>query len=192
MGGYYARQTARGYSLFDVASAFQKSIRRGEAHLAVYFALELYASGFWRYAWKRLMVISAEDCYGPVTKEVQALYESFVFVNKGNAKMDRPEGRLFLAKAAILLCRTPKSRDADHAIIFIYDREQISHEEVQRYIDAIKPEERVEIPEYAYDCHTAKGRAAGKTKEDFLKSEQAALKPRQKGLFDGLVDPNPG
>ena len=148
MGGYYARQTARGYSLFDVASAFQKSIRRGEAGLAVYFALELYASGFWRYAWKRLMVISAEDCYGPVTKEVQALYDAFDFVNQGNASHG-PAGRAGCSWPRRRSCcaARPRAGMPITPLSSCYDREQISDEEVQQYLEAIKPEERVEIPE---------------------------------------------
>ena len=43
------------------------------------------------------------------------------------------------------------------------------------------------IPDYAYDCHTLKGRGKGKTKADFFHEEQWALKPFQPGLFDDLV-----
>ena len=187
--GRYGVTTARGYNLFDVASALQKSIRRGKADTAVYFALELYASGYWQYVWKRLLVISAEDCAGCITQEVKALYDAFLTVNKSNKKMDKPEGRLFLSKAAILLARAYKCRDADHGIIFLYDRQKLTDEEVLAFLRELKPQEKLrEIPDYAYDCHTAKGRAAGKTKEDFLKSEAAALKPRVQGLFDGFID----
>ena len=42
------------------------------------------------------------------------------------------------------------------------------------------------IPEYAFDCHTLKGKRAGKTKADFFREEQKALKPWQPGLFDVL------
>ncbi len=181
--------TARGYNLFDVASALQKSIRRNKVDTAVYFALELYASGYWQYAWKRLLVISAEDCAGCITQEVKALYDTFLEVNKGHKKMDKPEGRLFLSKAAILLATAYKCRDADHAIIYLYDRHQLTDEQVTAFLRELQPEEKVqEIPDYAYDCHTARGRAAGKTKEDFLKSESAALTPKVQGLFDGFVE----
>ena len=47
--------------------------------------------------------------------------------------------------------------------------------------------EGMEVPEYAYDCHTREGKRMGKTKADFFKSEQAALVPRQIGLFDHLL-----
>jgi hypothetical protein len=45
----------------------------------------------------------------------------------------------------------------------------------------------VPIPEYAFDCHTRRGKAMGKTKADFFKAEQAALMPLEQGLFDHLV-----
>lgn len=186
--GRYRVTTVRGYSLFDVASALQKTIRRCEPGLAVYFACELFASGFWRYVWKRLLVISVEDCAGLITQEVKALYDSFLAVNHNSPKKDRPEGRLFLAKAAILLALSYKSRDADHAIVFGYDRSRITDEEVDKYLSEIGPDEKVEIPDYALDCHTVRGKAMGRTIEEFIVTEQRALKPRIKGLFDGYVD----
>ena len=179
--------TKRGYGLFDAVSVLQKSIRRGDAGMAGYFALELYASGFIRYVWKRLLVISAEDIAGQVTQEINALHDAFLKVNKGCKKLDRPEGRIFIAKAVILLAEAYKCRDADHLIIFIYDRNEIEDERINALLKEVTEADRKAIPEYAFDCHTAKGKAAGKTKQEFLDTEFAALKPRIKGLFDDQV-----
>ena len=44
------------------------------------------------------------------------------------------------------------------------------------------------IPPEALDCHTPRGRKAGKTKADFFREEHAALSPRQPGLFDKDVE----
>jgi hypothetical protein len=44
----YHLNTIRGYSFPAVSSAMQKAIRRGDAKLAGYWALELWASGFGR------------------------------------------------------------------------------------------------------------------------------------------------
>ena len=44
------------------------------------------------------------------------------------------------------------------------------------------------MPEYAFDCHTLKGKRKGKTKADFFREEQRALKPFQPGLFDDLPE----
>jgi hypothetical protein len=48
--------------------------------------------------------------------------------------------------------------------------------------------EYVPIPAYAYDCHTSRGKKAGKAKAEFFTAEHAALSPFQLGLFDHLVD----
>ena len=45
---------------------------------------------------------------------------------------------------------------------------------------------KMKVPDYAFDCHTLKGKRAGKTKVDFFREEQKALKPFQPGLFDDL------
>ena len=47
---------------------------------------------------------------------------------------------------------------------------------------------REKVPDYAFDCHTQKGRRMGKTKAEFFRDEQAALEPFQPGLFDDLID----
>ena len=41
-----------------------------------------------------------------------------------------------------------------------------------------------EMPAYVYDCHTRVGRAQGKTKKDFIITEQSALCPLERGWFD--------
>ncbi len=73
----YHLHTKRGYSFPAVFSAMQKAIRRGDAKLAGYWALELWASGFGQYVWRRLLTVSAEDCWGILTQEVKALHDSY-------------------------------------------------------------------------------------------------------------------
>ena len=45
-----------------------------------------------------------------------------------------------------------------------------------------------QIPGYAFDCHTQKGRKMGNSKAEFFRDEQAALEPFQPGLFDDLIE----
>ena len=78
----YDLRTQRGYDFYLVSSSLQKAIRRGDVRCAGYFALELFPK-YSEYCWKRLLTVSAEDCYGPITKEIMALYEGFKIVNKG-------------------------------------------------------------------------------------------------------------
>lgn len=172
--------TTRGYDFYEVSSAMQKAIRRGDAKVAGYFALELWASNFRDYVWKRLFTISAEDCYGLITTEIEALWQGHELVNKSASQ---PKGRIFVSKAVLLLCEVRKSRDADHLQNFVYDKELI---DVEQWLEDIR-KEPVPIPEYTFDVHTVKGKKRGRTKADFFRDEFDALNPRQPGLFDDLV-----
>ena len=97
----YHLNTKRGYSFPAVSSAMQKAIRRGDAKLAGYWALELWASGFGQYVWRRLLTVSAEDCWGILTAEVKALHDSYTEIN-ANISAKAPKGRIFISKAVIL------------------------------------------------------------------------------------------
>src|SRR5947209_3617402 len=98
IGGRDVRlRTVRGYLFGEVSSAMQKAIRRGDAQLAGYWALELWSSGFAHYVWKRLLTISAEDCWGIITQEVKALHDSYLVVNK-DVPATLAKGRIFISK----------------------------------------------------------------------------------------------
>lgn len=171
--------TARGYALLDVASALQKAIRRADARLAGYWAIELFESGFREYLWRRLLTVSAEDCWGVITHEIEALYRSWQIIDK-----QKPgAGRIFASKAVVLLALARKCRDADHLTNLIYDPKAI--DETLLEADLAAARESVEsIPDYAFDVHTPAGRRAGKTKAQFFQDEFRALAPREPGLFD--------
>lgn len=180
----YEMKTRRGYDFYAATSAMQKAIRRNDPKVAGYFALELYHSNFKEYVWKRLFVISAEDCFGIITKEIDALFRAWEYVNKG--KKDKPKGRIFISKAVILLCESIKSRDSDHLQNLIYDKLENPQFAIDE-IESLHESERVKIPDYAYDCHTVQGKKRGKTKKEFFIDELNALKPVQGNLFDNLV-----
>ncbi len=173
-------RTIGGYDFFEVSSAMQKAIRRADARVAGFFALELWHSNYRDYVWKRLFTISAEDCYGLITKEIEALWQGHELVNKNKAE---PKGRIFVSKAVLLLCECRKSRDADHLQNLVYDRHDV---DVERWLDDVR-HFPIPIPPYTFDVHTRKGKKYGRTKEEFFREEYAALSPRQPGLFDELV-----
>lgn len=176
--------TQRGYDFYEVASALQKSIRRGDVRLAGYMALELFPK-YANYCWKRLLTISAEDCYGMVTQEIMALHDAFWVVNKGK-KGDQLKGRIFISKAVILLCECKHSRDADILQNYVYDRKvSLTDEQIEELFREVRSEP-MEIPEYVFDCHTLKGKRAGKTKRDFFVEEQRDLANAQMSLFDDI------
>ena len=78
----YIPRTLNGYDFFECSSAMQKAVRRGDAKTAGYFALELWHSGYRDYVWKRLFTISAEDCFGLITGEIESLWQGHELVNK--------------------------------------------------------------------------------------------------------------
>jgi replication-associated recombination protein RarA len=178
--------TKNGYDFFVASSAMQKSIRRNRPDLAGYFALELYHSGYWRYVWKRLLTISAEDCAGIITQEIESLFKSFMFVNEESK--DVAKGRIFISKAVLLLCAHPKCRDSDHLSNYVYDKRKISQLDIDKMIAEATSSKLVIVPDYAFDVHTNEGKRRGMTKENFFQDELDALTPRQIGLFDNLIN----
>jgi len=176
-------KTKRGYSLGEVASALQKTIRRGDARLAGYWAIELFESNFRGYVWRRLLTISAEDCWGVITHEIEALYRAWIEIDR----QKKGGGRIFVAKAVILLALAKKSRDADHLTNLVYDPRKIDERQLMADLEEARQNPEP-IPDYALDCHTQAGRAAGKTKADFFRDEYSALLPRQPGLFDADIE----
>ena len=88
-------RTICGYDFFEVSSAMQKAIRRADVRVAGFFALELWSSNFRDYVWKRLFTISAEDCYGLITSEIEALWQGHELVNKNRQE---PKGRVFVSR----------------------------------------------------------------------------------------------
>lgn len=102
-------------------------------------------------------------------------------------KQKKGRGRIFIAKAVILLAQAKKCRDADHLTNLVYDPKAIPDDQLEADLNAAR-EQTEAIPDYAYDVHTSKGRKSGKTKQDFFRDEHAALNPRCDGLFDGDVE----
>lgn len=97
----YQMVTRTGRSFWEVTSAMQNAIRKGDFELAGYAMWELIPQ-YTNYLRKRLLVISAEDCYGVITKEILPLCE------KGDEDS--------LMKALSLLCMAKKNRDADYFV----------------------------------------------------------------------------
>lgn len=110
------RKTIGGYNGYQVTSAMQKCIRRGLERDALFWATELWAScdaTGREYVWHRLRVIASEDvglADNNACVQVSALYANFT---------RRPNEKLFLWHAVLLLSRAPKSRIVDHAGIAI-------------------------------------------------------------------------
>lgn len=99
--GYEMKPTRTGKNFWEITSAMQNAIRKGEYNVAGYAMWELIPE-YTGYLRKRLLVISAEDCFGVVTKEILALCD----IGDEDA----------LTKALALLCLAKKNRDADYFV----------------------------------------------------------------------------
>lgn len=147
--------TKNGYAFDEVASAFQKSVRRGLLDDALYWAVELYLSGRAEYAWKRMKIMASEDVglgdrHLPAT--LHALYQHYVEQVRKRDTYHAPE-RLFFVHAVTLLATAPKSRLCDHALIYHF---------------ATHDRERRPVPDYAVDKHTRRGKELGRDTADFF------------------------
>lgn len=148
-------KTKNGYEFFEVSSAFQKCIRRGLEDDALFWAVELSISNFNEYLWKRIRIISSEDiglAEPNISSEIWSLYELYREQAKKKDDKHFPE-RLFLVHAVIKLCRAKKSRHIDWQTVYAFGCHQSRFRE---------------IPDYAYDKHTKKGRKMGRGFAHFI------------------------
>lgn len=152
MGDSYQRLTRKGYDFYEVASAFQKSIRRGLLEDAMYWGIELYDSGYEEFAWKRMIIMSSEDVglgEPSCIVQVMALKQSFDYLT---LRKDIGAKKLPFTHAIVMLVKSRKSRFMDHAITVYW----------QQNMEEMKP-----VPEWAYDKHTRKGKAMGRGLQHF-------------------------
>lgn len=99
--------TGKGHNMFEVSSLIQKAIRRGHKDYALYAANELMPR-YRNYLWKRLLVVSAEDCYDLITNKIISLKQA------DDAQAGQQKSPMFIAKAVSLLLNARKNRDADY------------------------------------------------------------------------------
>ncbi|MBO4538098.1 MAG: hypothetical protein J5694_04425, partial [Erysipelotrichaceae bacterium] len=133
-----------GISADLLISAVQKCIRRGQEDLAMRFAYELYITSQFHEEklWTRLLVISVEDIgFGDpnalvIVKTLNDLRKEYPYLDG-----DRP---IFFLYAIRYLCRQKKERSTDQIKNIIMMENEKG--------------EIPEIPDYAIDMHTNKGR----------------------------------
>ncbi len=157
----YQQRTSGGYDFYEVVSAWTKEVRRGNEDAAVYWTLELTEGGYPKYFWSRVGVFVAEDIglanplSAPIINAYAQMYERRL---KNKSKWSDGPLTCELAIAATLyLCRSAKSGEVGYAAYAVWNerRDRGRHDE---------------IPEYALDMHTQRGkeimRQSGMTKND--------------------------
>jgi|SRR6516165_517004 len=169
--------TERGYDFGEVASALQKSIRRGSEDEALYWAAELDRSGYSDYCWRRLLVICSEDVglaepHLPAT--IRALYDNYVEFKRKEKEGGKSSWRMFLVHAVLLLARAKKSRIVDHAKMVQWDNLEVR-----------------DIPDVALDKHTLAGKRKGRGWEHFFSEGNLLADPETGELTEDGAIPDP-
>src|SRR5437764_5397212 len=97
----YKVTTVNGHLLPEVVSALQKCIRRGRVDDALYWATDMYLTGYDEYCWKRLRIMASEDV-GPAEPRlpatIAALYATHADLKKKKDEAHDPQ-RLMLDHA---------------------------------------------------------------------------------------------
>jgi len=146
--GKYKEITKNGYRTDEVISALQKEIRRGHKEEAAYWCLELLESEMdWR-LWRRLRIIAVEDIDNPnAIIYVGQLERGFYLTGKGL------DGWLFAVRAVVNLAEEMKNRTSDDLLAW--------------WMDQKKKGKKLEMPDYAIDQHTARGKKRGRGNKHF-------------------------
>jgi len=151
----YLPKTKNGYNLDEVVSALQKSIRRCQEKEAVYWALEMVNSGFWRYLFKRLRTIAAEDI--GLTNPFALIITNLLYLSFSQEAKDK--GKKFfvetlqITELVMYMARAKKSRTVDYLCSII------DHQ--------LKNGPKIEIPNEAIDMHTKAGKEKGMGGKEF-------------------------
>ncbi|MCA9388415.1 hypothetical protein KC644_01475 [Candidatus Berkelbacteria bacterium] len=147
---FHAISTVNGFNLAEVASALQKAVRRAQEEEALHWAIEMADSGFSKYMFKRLKIIAAEDIglIDPQAFQLTKMAED-AYEQEKKASKSEPD-KLYIALAVLYLVRSKKNREVDDFLgTILHQRENGKFPEV---------------PDYAVDGHTQRGKQKKETK----------------------------
>lgn len=163
--------TKNGHDMFLVSGLLERAIVGLDDVRAGYSANELMVR-YREFLWKRIITISGNLNYQNVTNEIIALKKA-----DDMQPSTSPKSSIFVAKAVIVLLKVVKYGYSDfyvndfaYPIVYLKDYDN----------------RHMVIPDYVFDCHTYRGKQLGKTKKEFIVTEQAALTPYVKGEYDNL------
>jgi replication-associated recombination protein RarA len=157
--------TKNGLNALTCVSALQKCIRRGMEREAMEFACELMHTSkpMHTMVLNRLEIIAHEDIDVIASPWIVPFVSAAVAQSKDRYGKHIGEARLIVGNIIRSLCRAPKSRAGCHFAAAIGLRSML---------EGFAPE----IPDYANDMHTMKGKAMGRGLDHF-RSEGAKLVP---------------
>ena len=159
--------TKNGHCMFDLVSCFRQAIDALDDIMAGYAINELLVY-YRKFSWKTIIAKAQEIGYEDVMREIRAL--------KAADEQTKGASTIFHSKAITILLKVKKYGGTD-----IYQKEFAFNPN----IDLVSYDTKhYRIPDYVFDCHTYIGKARKRTKEMFVRDEQAALTPHQQGEYD--------
>jgi replication-associated recombination protein RarA len=169
----YKVTTVNGHLLPEVVSALQKSVRRGLVDDALYWAVDMYLTGYDEYCRKRLRIMASEDVgpAEPLPATVDALYHTYADLKKKKDEAHAPQ-RLMLVHAVLLLAQAYKNPVVDHALIHHFG----NHATLKR-----------PVPDCALDKHTAASRRLGRGADHFFEEGIKLENERGEDLYRELA-----
>lgn len=158
--------TKNGHGIEDVKKSLEKAITETprDFKLIGYCANELmvrYRKNLWR------VMMPLANIFPQLAEEVKTLRD--VDMEQVGSKN---ESSIYVAKAIMNILKTR-----------IFGKEFFKEVIVPK-AEIIEVNYNRRIPDYVFDCHTAKGKYLGRTKRQFVKTEQESLTPLTKCLFD--------
>jgi hypothetical protein len=169
-------QTAHNYSVDEVSSALQKSIRRGYEEAALYWGYEMMMSPNKTHhsqLWNRLKVIASEDI-GPADPAMPILIDVL-----WRSWKEKKKECIFTVNAIIALVRSPKSRITDNAfnllksewklgVMNLLPLDILDETKLEPAVPPVYDKDKPRpIPGFALDKHTRAGKREGFGKANF-------------------------
>lgn len=143
---HYDIKLIDGYQFDEVASALQKCIRRNLEYDACWWAFIIHESKYHKYVWKRLVIIASEDV-GNANPDAAMLVSSLLYNYQfaiTATNRSKNDALVFLFQAITYLCRSQKTREADSLVNLIRTEHAGG--------------KHLDVPEFALDVHTKRGR----------------------------------
>jgi len=162
-----------GTPLDEAMSVLQKALRRGDEDLAIYYGFNLHAK-YPHVFWKRILTVASEDVGNADPQAAilcAAVHQNWKFIKE---KSKYSTGNVFAMQAVLYLVRCPKNRETDNVLPYIR----------QKMADGWKPE----IPDWALDCHTKRGKNMGRTKGEFFTEGSVLVNKQGIDNYEGKFD----
>ena len=160
------KRSKNGYPLDELRSYLHKSLRTADEEAAMRCAVELSISGKDESTWRLLKDVFPCEDVGlariGLLAEIDALYKSWK-KTKNDSRFHAY--RLPLTHAVLLLCRVQKSRLVDDALTFYFNAQesiQIPAGCKENAAKAFETPQKIVVPDFAKDRHTAAGRKMGR------------------------------